>query len=39
VISHFNQPAGGTAEGYARALPGLLDRGVTFARLGDTLPL
>lgn len=39
VISHFNQPAGGTAEGYARALPGLLDRGVTFARLGDALPL
>lgn len=39
VISHFNQPAGGTAEGYARALPSLLDRGVTFARLGDTLPL
>lgn len=39
VISHFNQPAGGTAEGYARVLPSLLDRGVTFARLGDTLPL
>lgn len=39
VISHFNQPAGGTAEGYERALPRLLDRGVTFARLGDTLPL
>lgn len=39
VISHFNRPAGGTAEGFARALPGLLDRGVTFARLGDTLPL
>ncbi|MBB6403151.1 polysaccharide deacetylase family protein [Arthrobacter sp. AZCC_0090] len=39
VISHFNQPAGGTAEGYERALPRLVDRGVTFARLGDTLPL
>lgn len=39
VISHFNQPTTGTAEGYARALPSLLDRGVTFARLGDTLPL
>ncbi|MFH5877686.1 polysaccharide deacetylase family protein [Arthrobacter sp. NA-172] len=39
VISHFNQPAGGTAEGYARVLPGLLDRGVTFTRLGDALPL
>jgi peptidoglycan/xylan/chitin deacetylase (PgdA/CDA1 family) len=39
VISHFNQPGSGTAEGYARALPSLLDRGVTFARLGDALPL
>ncbi|HKU29060.1 polysaccharide deacetylase family protein [Arthrobacter sp. NyZ413] len=39
VISHFNQPTGGTAEGYARVLPFLLDRGVTFARLGDALPL
>ncbi|MCI0140993.1 polysaccharide deacetylase family protein [Arthrobacter bambusae] len=39
VISHFNQPTSGTAEGYARALPSLMDRGVTFARLGDTLPL
>ncbi|MGO4144280.1 polysaccharide deacetylase family protein [Paenarthrobacter sp. YAF11_1] len=39
VISHFNRPAAGTAEGYARALPGMLDRGVTFARLGDVLTL
>ena len=39
VISHFNRPAAGTAEGYARALPRLLDRGVTFARLGDVLPV
>jgi peptidoglycan/xylan/chitin deacetylase (PgdA/CDA1 family) len=38
VISHFNRPASGTAEGYARALPRLLDRGVTFGRLGDVLP-
>lgn len=38
VISHFNRPASGTAEGYARALPRLLDGGVTFARLGDVLP-
>ncbi|MFK0038319.1 polysaccharide deacetylase family protein [Paenarthrobacter sp. NPDC090517] len=37
VISHFNRPAAGTASGYARALPQLLDRGVTFARLGDVL--
>ncbi|MEJ1115023.1 polysaccharide deacetylase family protein [Paenarthrobacter sp. CCNWLY172] len=37
VISHFNRPAAGTAEGYARALPGMLDRGATFARLGDVL--
>ncbi|MCT9868079.1 polysaccharide deacetylase family protein [Paenarthrobacter aurescens] len=39
VISHFNRPAAGTAEGYARALPGLLDRGVTFGSLADVLPL
>ncbi|WP_309074419.1 polysaccharide deacetylase family protein [Paenarthrobacter sp.] len=37
VISHFNRPAAGTAKGYARALPQLLDHGVTFARLGDVL--
>jgi len=37
VISHFNRPAAGTASGYARALPQLLDRGVTFTRLGDVL--
>ncbi|MCP1414023.1 polysaccharide deacetylase family protein [Paenarthrobacter sp. A20] len=37
VISHFNRPASGTAEGYARVLPGLLDRGVTFGRLRDVL--
>ena len=37
VISHFNRPAAGTAEGYARALPGMLGRGVTFARLRDAL--
>ncbi|BCW36273.1 hypothetical protein StoSoilA2_23290 [Arthrobacter sp. StoSoilA2] len=39
VISHFNRPTSGTAEGYAKALPRLLDRGVTFARLGDVLPV
>ncbi len=35
VISHFNHPESGTAAGYAAALPGLLERGVVFARLGD----
>ncbi len=37
VISHFNRPAAGTAGGYARALPRLLDHGVSFGRLGDVL--
>ncbi|TVU66306.1 polysaccharide deacetylase family protein [Paenarthrobacter nitroguajacolicus] len=37
VISHFNRPASGTAEGYALALPRLLDLGVPFGRLGDIL--
>lgn len=39
VISHFNKPGSGTAAGYAKALPRLLDHGVTFAQLGDVLPL
>lgn len=39
VISHFNRPAAGTAEGYARALPRLLDLGASFGRLGDVLTL
>ncbi|MFF1829317.1 polysaccharide deacetylase family protein [Paenarthrobacter sp. NPDC058040] len=38
VISHFNRPASGTAEGYAKVLPRLLDGGVTFAQLGQVLP-
>ncbi|GLW57065.1 polysaccharide deacetylase [Kitasatospora phosalacinea] len=33
VISHFNHPEAGTAEGYAQALPGLLDAGQRFVRL------
>lgn len=33
VISHMNHPRGGTAAGYERALPRLLDRGVEFSRL------
>ncbi len=37
VISHFNRPAAGTAGGYARALPRLLDHGAAFGRLGDVL--
>lgn len=35
VIAHFNRPEGGTAAGFAAALPLLLDRGVAFARLGE----
>ncbi|GAA4405946.1 hypothetical protein GCM10023168_20160 [Fodinibacter luteus] len=38
VIAHLNQPSGGTAEGFAKALPRMLDEGTTFARLGDVLP-
>ncbi|WP_347107417.1 polysaccharide deacetylase family protein [Paenarthrobacter sp. S56] len=38
VISHFNKPGSGTAEGYARVLPRMLDSGVTFAQLGQVLP-
>ena len=37
VISHFNKPAGATAKGYATVLPKLLDKGVSFGRLGDVL--
>ncbi|WP_068426708.1 polysaccharide deacetylase family protein [Piscicoccus intestinalis] len=33
VIAHLNHPAGGTARGYARALPRLLDAGVRFGHL------
>ncbi|MFC8502497.1 polysaccharide deacetylase family protein [Pedococcus sp. NPDC057267] len=33
VISHVNHPGGGTAPGYARGLPLLLDRGLVFRRL------
>ncbi|GAA2111563.1 polysaccharide deacetylase family protein [Kitasatospora saccharophila] len=35
VISHFNHPDAGTGEGYARALPALLDAGRRFVRLSD----
>ncbi|AEW92612.1 MULTISPECIES: polysaccharide deacetylase family protein [Streptomycetaceae] len=37
VISHMNHPHGGTAEGYARALPRLLGAGHRFVRLSDVL--
>ncbi|MFK0195294.1 polysaccharide deacetylase family protein [Kitasatospora sp. NPDC090308] len=35
VISHLNHPAAGTGEGYARALPAMLDAGCRFVRLSD----
>lgn len=37
VIGHMNHPAGGTAEGMARALPGLLAAGHRFVRLSDAV--
>lgn len=37
VIAHANQPGSGTAAGMALALPEMLARGVTFARLADVL--
>ena len=37
VIAHMNRPAGGTAEGFARALPELLQRGVVFVKLSQTM--
>ena len=37
VIAHMNHPSGGTAEGFARALPELLQRGVTFVKLSQTM--
>lgn len=35
VIAHMNRPAGGTAEGFAAALPVLLNQGVRFLRLSE----
>lgn len=35
VISHMNRPGRGTSEGYAAALPRLVDRGVRFVRLRE----
>jgi peptidoglycan/xylan/chitin deacetylase (PgdA/CDA1 family) len=37
VIGHLNHPAGGTAEGMARALPTLLASGYRFVRLSDAV--
>ncbi len=36
VIAHINHPAGGTAEGFARALPQLQSRGLRFVKLSQT---
>lgn len=36
VLAHMNRPSGGTAQGCARALPTLLDRGVRFVTLDPT---
>ncbi|MEU6232214.1 polysaccharide deacetylase family protein [Kitasatospora sp. NPDC047058] len=38
VIAHFNHPGGGTAPGFAAALPAFLAAGRRFARLSDVLP-
>lgn len=37
VIAHMNHPASGTAEGFARALPELLQRGVVFVKLSQVM--
>ncbi|MEU1503507.1 polysaccharide deacetylase family protein [Kitasatospora sp. NPDC005748] len=37
VIAHMNHPGGGTAPGFAAALPALLAQGRTFVRLSDAL--
>jgi hypothetical protein len=35
VLAHLNKPAGGTAEGFAAALPQLQQRGVRFVKLSE----
>lgn len=35
IIAHMNKPAGGTAEGFAAALPDLLRRGLRFVKLSE----
>lgn len=37
VIAHMNHPGGGTAPGFAAALPAMLAAGRRFVRLGDAL--
>ncbi|MEU1419791.1 polysaccharide deacetylase family protein [Kitasatospora sp. NPDC005751] len=37
VIAHMNHPGGGTAPGFAAALPALVAQGRTFVRLSDAL--
>jgi peptidoglycan/xylan/chitin deacetylase (PgdA/CDA1 family) len=38
VIAHANHPLGGTAAGFAKALPVLKTRGATFVSLSDSFP-
>ncbi|MGH3739274.1 MAG: polysaccharide deacetylase family protein [Micromonosporaceae bacterium] len=38
VLAHMNRPNGGTAEGFASALPVLLDSGLRCVRLSERLP-
>ncbi len=37
VLAHMNHPGSGTAEGFARALPELLQRGVVFVKLSQSM--
>lgn len=37
LISHMNRPGGGTAPGYARAIPALKAEGLTFRHLNEVL--
>jgi peptidoglycan/xylan/chitin deacetylase (PgdA/CDA1 family) len=36
VLAHINHPSGGTAQGFALALPGLKARGLVFVKLSQT---
>lgn len=38
VISHMNKPGSGTADGYAIALPTMMDKGVQFVTLSQVFP-
>ena len=37
VLAHMNHPTSGTAEGFARALPELLQRGMVFVKLSQSM--